>query len=327
MSEKSFTDNGLWGISQNLATHKCKAKYYPNPDGSLRLGSVECFSVPAFRDGKYEKPKQIPEGYFFHLAQVDEARKRGDADAYAYHIEMLQKYEREYFDEGVLLTAKAVDVDGDPKELAAADRADTRARAIRRAKKSCFDLIMCNHDLDAFVTLTFDPSRVNSRSYDEVYDRIRGWLSNRVQRQGLKYILVPEFHKDGEKIHFHALMNSSALKLVFARYPNGRLIKQRRNGVEKQLFNVDDWEFGFSEAELISGDDAQVRISKYVFKYMGKNWGTRIGGRYYLHGGKLALPTYAYSDDPSEFFELGSENYYRSYEVLPGIVYEEYSLI
>ena len=315
------------GVSSTHITHKCKAKYYPQEDGSYKLAAVEQFSRPVFRARGWEESKPIPENYWLHLGQVEAARERGDARAYEHHIKMLKLYEREYFDEGDLLTTHQIDFDDHPKILAAADRAETRARAIRRAKNMCFDYIMSNLDLDTFVTLTFDPGIVNSRSYTEVYEHIRGWLSNRVQRHGLKYILVPEHHKDGEKIHFHAMMNSSSLALVEARYPNGRLMKKRTRGEEKQLYNVEDWRFGFTSAEKISGEDAHVKVCKYVFKYMRKNFGERIGGRFYLRGGDLALPKYAYGEAVEEFCEPAAALYKKRVEVPCGVTYEMYSFV
>ncbi len=327
MSAKSSIYAPFQGVSSAHVTHKCKAKYYPQADGSYKLATVEEFSRPVYREKGWEKVKPIPESYWLHLGQVEAARERGDAVAYAHHIKMLQLYEREYFDEGELLTTRSVDFDDCPRNLAAADRAETRARAIRRAKNACFDYIMCNLDLDTFVTLTFDPGLVNSRSYTEVYERIRGWLSNRVQRRGLKYILVPEYHRDGEKIHFHAIMNSAALTLEPARYPNGRLMKKRTLGAEKQLYNIPEWGFGFTSAEMITGDEAQVKISKYIFKYMGKQFGTRIGGRFYLHGGSLALPRYAYGESAEEFCDTAAARYTKRVEVPCGVTYCEYSFV
>lgn len=164
-------------------------------------------------------------------------------------------------------------------------------RAARRARREAFDLIMCNPDLDVFVTVTYAPEKVSDKtSYDECYEKLRVWLSNGVQRRGLKYLCVPELTKAGD-IHFHALMNQSALKLTEARHPEtGRLIKQHGD----QVYNVENWTCGFSTAQIIKqradGEDERLAVSKYIFKYMGKNLGAKIGGRYVLSGGDLAEP-------------------------------------
>ena len=187
------------------------------------------------------------------------------------------------------------DIDLDDREAAAyADK----MRAIRRAKIACFDFIQCNDDLDTFVTMTLSPDAVGDRAeWDDAYGAVRSWLSNRVQRRNLKYILVPEYHKDGKSIHFHSVMNSGALNLEKARYPDtGRLMYHKG----QQVFNLADFAGGFSTAKIIKGENATDKVAKYIFKYMGKQMGAKIGGRYYLHGGKLREPLLRYADDPSE---------------------------
>ena len=103
-------------------------------------------------------------------------------------------------------------------------------RSIRRARQRAIDQIMCNPDLDAFVTLTLDPARVgNVFDYEETYKLLRPWLSNRVQRNGLKYVLCHERHKKGG-IHMHMICNSSALRLVRAvNVKNGREMEKMEN--------------------------------------------------------------------------------------------------
>ncbi|MBQ2846042.1 MAG: hypothetical protein IJA52_09270 [Clostridia bacterium] len=176
---------------------------------------------------------------------------------------------------------------------------DNVCRAVHRAKIQCFDLIQCNPDLDTFVTITFNKNRVDRTSYDDIYDILKVWLSNRVSRCGLCYVLVPEYHHDKESIHFHGLFNSAALKLVKARSPKtGRLLHTM---IGKQIYNIEDFTAGFTTAVMIDGESCVDKVSKYIFKYMGKQLGQKIGGRYYLHGGKLALPYFMYGQDPAEF--------------------------
>jgi hypothetical protein len=46
-------------------------------------------------------------------------------------------------------------------------------------------------------------------------------------------------------------------------------------------------------------------VSKYVSKYMTKSNGRKIGGRYYLSGGDLTRPVYAYGDSIEELYPGG----------------------
>lgn len=165
---------------------------------------------------------------------------------------------------------------------------DNIRRAVNRAKVRCFDYIMCNPDLDMFATLTCDAERVDRTDYAAIYKYTRAWLSNRVQRRGLKYILCPEYHHDGQAIHFHMLCNCYGLgpNCQYALTPSLRI--RTRKG--KPICNITDWELGFSTAQRIPEEDNRDAVAKYIFKYMGKQAGARIGGRYFLHGGDLKTP-------------------------------------
>lgn len=179
-----------------------------------------------------------------------------------------------------------------------ADKVGNLERASRRAKINAFDIILCNPDLDTFGTFTFAPdSSLDKSAYDQVYDRLKPWLSNRVQRNGLKYVIVPEHHKSGE-IHFHGIINHTAVNLDRAYSPkSGRPLYASG----KPLFNVRDWKFGFSTASLIDGaSEDRDKVAKYIFKYMGKQLGARIGGRYALIGGDVKRPLYAYANSVEE---------------------------
>ena len=156
---------------------------------------------------------------------------------------------------------------------------ESAARAARRSRKELFLCAACNPDLDCFVTFTQAPDKVDDRyDYKEAVRRLGRWLDNRVRRRGLKYIFVPELHQDGA-VHWHGLCSSAALRLVDSGH------KDKRGRV---IFNVDDWTFGFTTATMVSDHLAACR---YVTKYIAKGMqGGTIGGRYWLHGGRLARP-------------------------------------
>lgn len=186
---------------------------------------------------------------------------------------------------------------------ATAESAEANARrAIRRAKQNAYDLIMCNPDMNLFATLTYSPDEVEDKAdYKECYRYLNSFLSNRVQRRGLKYVCAPERTKAGD-IHFHMICTAGAFDLAPARSPyNSHFLK--RHG--KQLYNLIDWRRGFSSAEYITdreGDGtATERVAKYIFKYIGKDLGSKVGGRYLLTGGAFTHPVTQYGDSPDEF--------------------------
>lgn len=198
-------------------------------------------------------------------------------------------------------------------------------RASRRAKINAFDIIMCNPSLDTFATFTYKPDdELDKSSYDDCYKKLGVWLSNRVQRRGLQYVIAPERHKSGD-IHFHGILNSSALDLERAYSPkSGRPLTSGG----KAVFNLGDWKMGFSTAQIIgeAGEDRE-KVAKYVFKYMGKQVGAKIGGRYCLIGGRdLARPRYVYGDSAEELIGNQTAKYDREVKI-GELEYREYSFI
>lgn len=215
-----------------------------------------------------------------------------------------------------------------PEDAAADKAAPSMAdveRATRRAKIAAFDKILCNPDLDTFATFTFAPGFVTDKAdWQDCYSYLKSWLSNRVQRSGLKYVIVPERHKSGD-IHFHGILNSSALRMERAYSARtGRALTHAGN----PLFNLPEWKGGFSSAEIIrgSGED-RTKVAKYIFKYMGKQTGQKIGGRYMLSGGDLALPTYVYADSADTFLGDLVPVYDRVVDLGEGRQYMEYSFL
>lgn len=276
---------GSFTTTDSAISYNCRAKYYRQADGSLRLASIQTFNVPKFRPAGWESRDKKSN-------KCSEYKDIGD---------------------------EADSIQGDLDDI---------ERATRRARKNAFDIIMCNPDLDLFGTFTYSPEEVNDKAnYDECFKYLNTWLSNRVQRNNLKYVCVPERTKAGD-IHFHAIMNSSALKLSKSISPKtGRPLTH----AGKPLYNISDWSRGFTSAEMITrlgeGEDERAMVSKYIFKYMGKQAGQKIGGRYCLIGGDLQKPVYLYGDAPSEFLTGQVATYQPEPRVIGDIVYSELGFI
>lgn len=144
---------------------------------------------------------------------------------------------------------------------------DVRADSLKRAKDKIQDICLCN-DFDYFVTLTFNPEKVDSFNVEQVKTAIKGWLNNGVKRRGYKYIAIPEYHKSG-RIHLHALM-SGDFQLVDSGHKLG----------EKTIFNIADWQerFGYCTAIKITGNINN--LAYYCTKYITKG-NEKIFGRFY----------------------------------------------
>lgn len=172
------------------------------------------------------------------------------------------------------------------------DNKESIDRAQRRARKAVYDLCGCNPDLDLFCTFTLDAKKIDRYDYSEVYKRLRVWLDNRVRRDGLKYVLVAEHHKDGA-IHFHSLCNSGALHIVDS---------GRKDSGGHNIYNLPAWKYGFSTAIKCYGK-SRAGVCGYITKYITKS-GEKVGGRWYYHGGKLAAPEYDYKSLDFDTFHV-----------------------
>ena len=128
-----------------------------------------------------------------------------------------------------------------------------------------FDLARCN-DWEYFVTLTFNPSVVDSTYYEACSKVLSQWfdaLAHKYKRKGVKlsYLVVPELHSDGLKYHFHALMSGIPPdELTFAMY---KWRKRKRY----KVYNWDSYSFGFTTVvEVYDSQGAAKYLSKYLTK-------------------------------------------------------------
>lgn len=169
-----------------------------------------------------------------------------------------------------------------PREKGKKAEGTDMERSMRRARAKLRRLALAN-DFDFFVTLTLDPAKIDRYDPAAVTKALGRWADNMVRRHGLRYILVPEQHKDGA-YHFHGFMAGSGLKAV-------------DSGVEwdaRPVYNLPQWSLGFTTAQRLYGDyHAAVG---YCCKYIGKQHGQRPLGRWYYSGGALQEPRKLYSD-------------------------------
>ena len=170
-------------------------------------------------------------------------------------------------------------------------RKENQRKSFNRARNMLFNLAMSTTIFDCFVTLTFSSEYVNRYDYNEIIKKLNTWFDNRVRRNGLVYVFVPELHKDGA-VHFHGLCNFSALKTIRACSPyTGKPLFDDEG---RPIYNLSDFRLGITTVIPLSGENARVATTKYVYKYMTKLEGKKIGGRYYLSGGELGRPKYKY---------------------------------
>lgn len=262
-------------IIKNLEhPYNVRVKFYPLKDGTLRP-----YQIIIARNSMFSDKENCPAFAYC----VDREKAAAFSQAAEAAAEAAAERQRGSADD-----LEAGDGAAAPRDVQAA------IRNYKAAHRRLYDKIQSNPHLNLFVTLTLDEERISRTDYGEIIKHLSRWLDNRVRRDDLAYILVPEYHADGKSIHFHGLMNDNGLHLVNSHHKD--------HG--KTIYNITDYPYGFTTAKRVTnpkGGNYSDAISKYVHKYMTKALrevgdnpeaadALKIGGRYYLSGGDLNAP-------------------------------------
>lgn len=152
-----------------------------------------------------------------------------------------------------------------------------------------------------FITITFDPKKVDRTNFDACMEKARNWAKNTKKRycSQLKYLLVPELHKDKKSWHIHGLlMNCEGLPLK----DSGKKDKKGR-----VIYNL-NFQGGFNSAIRIGTTKKDIySIAGYVCKYITKDMCrlTRGKHRYYVSKGiDKPLETFFLCNDASEMEDV-----------------------
>lgn len=131
-----------------------------------------------------------------------------------------------------------------------------------------------------FLTLTFNPDKVDSFNYEETTRKLHEWLRNiRRTCPNMKYLVVPEQHKSG-RYHFHGLFsNIDELRMVDSGHTDAG---------GKTIYNVGNYSLGFTTATKV--EDTR-RASSYLSKYITKDLAdSTFGKKRYWNSRNLDLP-------------------------------------
>lgn len=152
--------------------------------------------------------------------------------------------------------------------------------SINRSIQTIYKYAQANR-WEYFVTLTFKrDSGMNVYDYSECVKKLTAWLHNQRRKcLDLKYLFVPEMHKDGA-FHFHGLI-ANADGLTFA--DSGRVAignKAYKRTKENQhfptIYNLDNWRYGWSTATVVV---SSCKSASYICKYITKDLIQGIGKR------------------------------------------------
>ncbi len=141
--------------------------------------------------------------------------------------------------------------------------------SISRTKKVVLELALCNN-WEYFCTFTLSKDKHDRSDLDKFHSRFTQWLRDQ-RKKGLdiKFLLVPEKHKDGSW-HMHGLFSGIGAELVSFHdlWKQGR--KLPRKLVTGDFYNWPAYEekFGFCSFAFIR---SSVAVSFYVLKYITKD--------------------------------------------------------
>lgn len=169
---------------------------------------------------------------------------------------------------------------------------------IARVKTKIRDYAFCN-EWDYFVTFTFSDNNIDRYDLKEVKKRMGQFFRDYKKRKSydFKYLLVPEFHKDGA-VHFHGLVKDIRFEdlrefLLTDTIPV-YIQNQIRKGLKVYDFTEFSSRFGYTTVEPIRNADASAN---YICKYITKDLvSLPLGTCCYLNSKGLKLPEVVHQD-------------------------------
>lgn len=160
--------------------------------------------------------------------------------------------------------------------------------SILRSKSKIFELAFCN-PWDWFFTGTINPNKQDRTDLELFHKQLTQWLRdyNKKHKLNIKFLFVPEKHKDGKSWHIHGFIHGLPVEhlvqfQVGDKMGKGLADKVMRGDIVynwKAYFN----RFGFCDLEPIRNHEA---VSKYVTKYINKelaNSVTELNAHTYYH--------------------------------------------
>lgn len=151
--------------------------------------------------------------------------------------------------------------------------------SLNRTKNMFYSYARCEK-WEWFLTFTFNKEKIGRYDFDLCSKAIRKFLNNlRRVAPDLKYLIVPELHKDGA-IHFHGLLaGCDNLDFSFS----GKFDKKK-----KPIYNLDNYKLGFTTAQRV---EDYKKITSYCAKYITKSLcESRKGKRRFYASKNISLP-------------------------------------
>lgn len=128
-----------------------------------------------------------------------------------------------------------------------------------RTINKIYDICKSN-EWEYFITLTFSKEKVDRYNYESVSQAMIKWLHSIKNScsPDLRYIIVPELHKDGA-FHFHGLIsNIGTMKMIDSK---------KRTKDNDIIYNIKNYKLGFTTATKVKENN---KVCTYITKYITK---------------------------------------------------------
>lgn len=191
----------------------------------------------------------LPQGRLFSCLRTGKASNFCRVYRYGPQVRVV------YFKRAVALAGFESDAKKEQMFAEEHDSGDRYESNIIRAKSKILEFALCN-PWDNFVTLTLDPLKYDRYNLHGWKKDLSQWIRDQRKRGcgNLRYLLIPETHKDGAW-HMHGL---------FEGIPSGDLVKNGNGYLDWPRYRK---KFGFISLDPVRN---KVAVSKYITKYIKK---------------------------------------------------------
>ncbi len=150
----------------------------------------------------------------------------------------------------------------------------------KRSQDTMYGYVLSNK-WDYWVTLTLSPEEVDRYDNAAVKYLWHIFQQNCKRRNpDCKILAIPERHKSGA-LHFHALM--ADVDLTLAPAINPKTGKEIRTKFGDLVFNIKDWNFGFSTCVVMPKENNYLKVANYMVKYITKSGNIDYNSKRYYH--------------------------------------------
>lgn len=183
------------------------------------------------------------------------------------------------------------------------EQASRMEESLCRSRRLLRDYVLCNK-WDLFCTFTFDMAKVDRYDYKECSSVLRKFFNNYKSRYSpnFRYIVIPEFHKDGA-IHFHGFVRGIRPDDLYI----PKYIQKREDGQlltvpnTKKYVRWRNYGYGNFDCSAIRNIEAAAR---YAVKYITKDLASLpTGVKVVLHSLNLCKPELVFDEDDIPCFK------------------------